>query len=290
MRQLALCLVLGLGLAFASGANTATALSCAPPPWKIEQKSDDGAFMLIAIRGLESDNRFYEDTTLRLVRVENPNRAVWEMKSPDIHMRALVANRGDYVVTFQGWCGGGGRVITIRDERGKVVRSFRQNDFVSLWEGLHGAKWKVDGLDPGQRALVVRVETGGATVSRRIRLEDGVVIDRPLDPPQDLPTMTCPPGTVLGRFASAGRFESKVPTLFLVCERGEELELDEEIRAYAFEDDEFRLVFHQTSRRVWTADGSFPGESGPCETLYRDGDEISHHCGPDVEPANLDGR
>jgi len=278
-----------LGLCMLGTPADALSLRCDPPPRRSTFESPNGEYRLVVIRGQRLDgfeNR-YADATLRLVRRPAGSDVVWEMTAPKQPLGALVTRDGSRVVTFDDWCSLFGPVLTIRGEGGAVIRSLVDADIESVWEGLHDAMWRVKGLGPDGQTVVLDGDyspQGSSRVALRRTVEParGDVVDRPPEPDGfDVPTLVCPEGTLLRRFASAAGLFAPTPMLLLACGRGEEDD-PARARAFSFENQTFRLEWDRRGGRDWTRAGPDAEHPGPCERVVRSAEEIKERCGPDV--------
>ena len=260
----------------AAGAPTA---ACPLPPLSWTKSSANGGLELIRVSLTEEprSDPWSPPATYRLERVGPSRELVWEARANDFHFAGLVANDGDYVVTW-----GSGDDITLRNSAGAVIRSVAPDEIVSLAEQVEGATWTVRGLDESQEYLLVDVVLAdesleGRVSSRRIQLMDGEVIDAPHTPPGfELPELSCPASTTL-------RVAAYWHGVSLRC-----LDASGAIslwRDYELHESGFELIEAVDMRGGgvlrWSAQGS-EDEPGPCERSYRDDELVSQRCGADV--------
>jgi hypothetical protein len=280
-----------LGLWMLGTSADALALRCDPPPRRSTFESPSGEYRLVVIRGqrLDGFDKRYADATLRLVRGPAGSDVVWEITAREQPLGALVTRDGNRVVAFDDWCSPFGPVLTIRGERGAVIRSLVDADIESVWEGLHDAMWRVKGIGPDGQTVVLYGDyaphgSSRVALRRTVALTRGDVVEGPPEPDGfEVPTLLCPEGTALRRFASAAGPFALAPTLILACQRGEEHE-PVRARAFSFENGIFLLEWDRRDGRDWNRAGPDAEHPGPCERVSRSAEEVSERCGPDVVP------
>ena len=144
----------GLLLGLLLSCGTASADSWAPPSERQYVSADGAARVTITPRALAGALPYFKDKVSgkelagqREGSAQTPAMAVLEVRDPDGHwltawkrplvndvgpVRALVANGGHYLVTFDNWhaVGVGDSVVVIYDAQGGLVRKMALSDFL----------------------------------------------------------------------------------------------------------------------------------------------------------------